>query len=357
MLKTTLLLGLATWSLCLLAQPVISAKPQTPYITTEGSLQFLEFDFIVTGQKNGKYILQQIDLTVFDQNGRPQERRKLVDEGMVSNFGEFPKTKVKKDKSISLFNPFYFFGNDIELDRLLYQFKFTKGRETYALSTEVRPEEYSQKTELALPLSGQVIVDAGFDHFAHHRRMNTTHWGMRLLKISQNITRYAIDFAPCNDTGQIYQNTGDEVEDYFGFGQPVAAPAGGKVVELVRDLPDNEIEGKLAFGTVAFIKNPKLASGNYVVIDHLNGEVSLLAHLQQESITVELDQVVKAGDQIGLIGNSGDSTYPHLHYQLENEHSLNVQTYPALFSGINSLNNQKVSRPIFCNTGDIVFSR
>ena len=54
--------------------------------------------------------------------------------------------------------------------------------------------------------------------------------------------------------------------------------------------------------------------GNYVVIEHDDGSTTLYAHLSER--TVKFDQEVKAGDPIGLSGNTGESTGPHLHFEV-----------------------------------------
>lgn len=58
-------------------------------------------------------------------------------------------------------------------------------------------------------------------------------------------------------------------------------------------------------------------AGNHVTIEHADGEYSVLAHLQEGSTTVAEGDSVAAGDVIGKCGNSGHSTEPHLHYQLQ----------------------------------------
>ena len=65
--------------------------------------------------------------------------------------------------------------------------------------------------------------------------------------------------------------------------------------------------------------------GNYVVIDHGNGEYSFLCHLMKGSVSVAEGQPVKAGAQIARCGNSGHATAPGLHYHLQNT--------PRLFDG------------------------
>lgn len=358
MKKTQLFVLLFSFAAVTYSQPIIHTQPETPYRTHEHLSQNVEFDFIITGNKGGKYHLKKIQLRIYDQDGKLLQRKKIEDEGMVSGLYEFPVTTVKKDKSISLFNPFYQFPSQLLLHRLEYQFTFFRGDQSWEVTKVITPTAYVQKTQLMVPLKGRMIIDSGYDHYAHHRRMNTTHWGMKLLKISNNITRYASDWAHADEHGAIYQGDGKELKDYFGFGQSVYAPAKGKVIEVVNHLPDNAVAGKLAYGTIAFIKNPKLASGNYVVIDHQNGEMSLLAHFKQGSVRVKPGQQVSAGDLIAELGNSGDSTYPHLHYQLENEHGRNTLTYPAKFMGIQSLNGIEINQEaVYCNTGDMIFSQ
>lgn len=54
---------------------------------------------------------------------------------------------------------------------------------------------------------------------------------------------------------------------------------------------------------------------NYVVINHADGRSTSYLHLKTGSVQVSVGQQVKAGEQIGLVGSSGCSTYPHLHFQ------------------------------------------
>jgi murein DD-endopeptidase MepM/ murein hydrolase activator NlpD len=58
-------------------------------------------------------------------------------------------------------------------------------------------------------------------------------------------------------------------------------------------------------------------AGNHVVLDHGNGEFSLLAHLQKGSLRVKAGDTVKAGQPLGLCGNSGNTSEPHLHIHLQ----------------------------------------
>jgi murein DD-endopeptidase MepM/ murein hydrolase activator NlpD len=66
-------------------------------------------------------------------------------------------------------------------------------------------------------------------------------------------------------------------------------------------------------------------AGNLIIIDHENGEYSVLAHFKKGSIVVKAGETVVSGQFIGLCGNSGHSSQPHLHYHL--------QTIPIIFTG------------------------
>ena len=62
--------------------------------------------------------------------------------------------------------------------------------------------------------------------------------------------------------------------------------------------------------------------GNYILISHKNNEYSLLAHLEYSSINVSIGEKVHQGDLIGKCGNSGNSSEPHLHFQVMNSSKI-----------------------------------
>ncbi|CCH52710.1 Peptidase M23 [Fibrisoma limi BUZ 3] len=71
--------------------------------------------------------------------------------------------------------------------------------------------------------------------------------------------------------------------------------------------------------------------GRYVLVRHYNGLETLYGHMSKQ--TVEVGQLVKAGDQLGLGGSTGRSSGPHLHYEVRYEGNpfspLNIYTFPA----------------------------
>lgn len=118
--------------------------------------------------------------------------------------------------------------------------------------------------------------------------------------------RFAYDIVAVKD-GSTHRGEGRYNEDYYCFGRPLLAPAGGVVVTARDSVPDNE----------PGVMNPSAPPGNYVVIDHGNREHSLLAHFRRGSIRVAQGDTVSRGDTLGLCGNSGNSSEPHVHYHLQ----------------------------------------
>lgn len=117
--------------------------------------------------------------------------------------------------------------------------------------------------------------------------------------------RYAYDLVVMKDD-QTYKDNGMRNENYYAFNKEVVAPADGKVVKVVRNIIDS-IPGEM---------NESQPAGNYMILEHSNKEYSLLAHFKQNSIVVNVGDFVIQGQLIGLYGSSGNSSEPHIHFQV-----------------------------------------
>lgn len=122
---------------------------------------------------------------------------------------------------------------------------------------------------------------------------------------AQASQRYAYDFIKIKDD-RSFSEEPEKNENYYTFGQEVIAPADGIVVDMVNNIKDN-VPGEM---------NGLKPAGNYVVIDHGHDEYSLLAHFKEGTIEVETGDEVKQGDPLGEAGNSGNSSEPHIHFQV-----------------------------------------
>jgi murein DD-endopeptidase MepM/ murein hydrolase activator NlpD len=137
--------------------------------------------------------------------------------------------------------------------------------------------------------------------------------------------RYASDYL-LSRGGAFAVNGGGRNEDHFCWNEPVLAPAAGRVVSALGNIADNPRPGQKIAGVPA--------PGNHVVIDHGKGERSLIAHFRQGTLKVREGQKVAAGQVLGLCGNSGNSSQPHVHYHLQTGKRFGEgQGLPAFFNG------------------------
>ncbi len=139
--------------------------------------------------------------------------------------------------------------------------------------------------------------------------------------------RFAIDFVQVNDKGRIFDGPNDQLSSYPYFGVNIHAVAGGEVVATQDGLPE-EVPGANPPG--ATLEN---AGGNYVIVDIGDGHYAFYAHMQPGSLKVKQGDKVKAGDVLGLLGNSGNSSAPHLHFHIMDAlHPLKANGLPYRFT-------------------------
>ncbi len=102
------------------------------------------------------------------------------------------------------------------------------------------------------------------------------------------------------------QTAGHANSEYPSYGRPILADGYGVIANAVDGVADNAVP----------TQNGKQPYGNFIVIDHLNGEFSLYAHLIPGSLRVHTGDPVAMGQTVASCGNTGFSTMPHLHYQI-----------------------------------------
>jgi murein DD-endopeptidase MepM/ murein hydrolase activator NlpD len=140
---------------------------------------------------------------------------------------------------------------------------------------------------------------------------------------------FAFDIVKLDAGGLTHHDDGSRFSDYYAYGADVLAAADGRVVAVGKD--QQEIPSAMqqpgetqdayyvrlrAEQGERLSKGVDGVAGNYVMIDHGNGEYSLYAHLKLGSVRVRGGDTVKAGQTIGQIGSSGNSSEPHLHFQV-----------------------------------------
>jgi len=138
----------------------------------------------------------------------------------------------------------------------------------------------------------------------------------------KNNWRHAWDFEIVDQSGKSYKNSGDYPEDYYCYNKNILASADGVVEEVVDGIPDNIIGSQ----------NLRQNWGNTIIIKHYEALYSKYSHIKQGSIKVKKGQLVKAGDILAQVGNSGRSPVPHLHFQLQANPYIGSETISYPFS-------------------------
>lgn len=172
---------------------------------------------------------------------------------------------------------------------------------------------------------------------------------------------YAFDFVQLDSNRQT-TNSATKLRFFFGsipadtfycWGKPVYAPISGKVIRVGDGWEDHQATNiwktiQLWYNAT-FRFRPKMENGhldirpnagNHVMIEAEEGYIVFLAHLRNQSITVSEGAFVNRGDLIGKVGNSGNSTMPHLHINLFDQMTdpYSAQVLPFVFGKYEILN-------------------
>lgn len=160
------------------------------------------------------------------------------------------------------------------------------------------------KTKLSLPFRGEWAVTWGGD---------TKEQNYHVEALAQ---RRAFDFVMKGKDGKTFRGDGDKNEDYYAFGKELYAPCAGEVIFAIDGIHDN-VPGEA---------NKMYIPGNSVVIKAAEGEYVFFAHFKQGTVRVKRGQRVAKGELLGLCGNSGNSSEPHLHFHIQDGEDINTAT-------------------------------
>ncbi len=177
---------------------------------------------------------------------------------------------------------------------------------------------YKPQVQYSLPFDGEwYIANGGVDKETSHS------WFLP----SQ---RYAYDFFIMNNEETTFSGEREQLENYFCFAENVLAPADGVVISAVSHFPNTPI---IAEGQVDCTASD--VRGNHIIIRHSKHEYSMIAHLLPESICVKKGDSVSRGQVIAKCGNSGNTSEPHIHFQIQYGKSFAISAgLPVLFAHI-----------------------
>lgn len=213
--------------------------------------------------------------------------------------------------------------------------KYLCGQEEKDVQKSIPVQQYTNKNAYAFPLKGAWVAVNNYDNVYLHRRA-----------FSQE---FALDFVQLTEDFKLVPAANAANESYACYGQEIYAVASGEVIDCAAEIPENPpgFGSRLPDDEMAAVmeKHGFLAgmAGNYVVIEHPGNEYSFYAHLIPGSLEVVLGEKVEQGQLIGLVGNSGNSDAPHLHFQLMNGSSFfNARGLPCCFNNIKDITGEKL---------------
>jgi Peptidase family M23 len=209
--------------------------------------------------------------------------------------------------------------------RVQHELKILKAGETKSI--DVQSASTTVATELPQimsPLRGKSwVAGSAPSNSSPHRRTIIIYEGKP--HIAQ---RYAIDWVQFGSDNKTYTGNSKDNRSYHCFGLEAYAVADATVVEVKDGLPENVPNEKPAVPI-----NFETVAGNHVNLDLGGGVFAMYAHLQPGSIRVKVGDRVTVGQVIGLVGNTGNSSEPHLHFQLMNHNNpLGSEGLPYTFA-------------------------
>jgi hypothetical protein len=140
--------------------------------------------------------------------------------------------------------------------------------------------------------------------------------------------KYSIDMVRLNENGDFFENMGEKNEDFLCFSDSVFSPVSGTIVGLVNQFKNQQISDG---------PDPVNTAGNYLVISMAPKKFVFLSHLSLDGFQVKIGDTVAVGTFLAKLGNSGNSTFPHLHIRMQNTPVYNDSTaigLPFLFNNI-----------------------
>ena len=155
------------------------------------------------------------------------------------------------------------------------------------------------KNKYILPFKGIWYIEYGGT-----KKKNSHSWEI----IGQ---RFAYDFE-IRKNNLPYHDDPTKSENYYSYLENIYAPADGWVVEITNKYSNTHITEDRKI--INDCPDPR---GNHIIIKHNHGEYSTICHIEKDSFKVKQGDIVKEGEIIGKVGNSGNTQGPHIHFQVQ----------------------------------------
>lgn len=221
------------------------------------------------------------------------------------------------------------------LDEMVFTVVYKQAAETKKISIEIPIIEYKNKKEYIFPLKGSWLVFGNWDDAYNHRTMHSQEFGFDLVQLNDNL--------------QFEQTFEKPNEEFKCYNEDLLAVADGEVIDCFDGVPENP-------SAIKMISNEEkreiieksgfvpVISGNYAIIKHAPNEYSFYAHIKNSTLKIKKGENVTQGQVIGKLGNSGNSTGPHLHFHLMDKPSiLTGRGLPIHFTNLKNFVGEKIT--------------
>ncbi|HEY5755991.1 MAG TPA: peptidoglycan DD-metalloendopeptidase family protein [Steroidobacter sp.] len=296
--------------------------PLTPTAFSAGGKAHLAYELHVHNMSQWDLLLSSLEVVDGDNSSRVLASFSQADlERMMPRQGS-EKTLLAAQKAGVIFVWVTFDRLQLAPVKLSNRFKVKLGDYPETLDVQMRPLAVAKNSlVIGAPLSGDRWVAAnGPSNTSGHRRALIPTDGHAAIA-----QRFAIDWVQVSKEGKTYSGDPKDNKNYYAFGHDALAVADGVVAAVLDGIPNNVpgIDSRAQPITLANV------GGNFVQLDVGGGLYAFYAHLQPGSLRVKVGDKVRRGQVIGLVGNTGNSTEPHLHFHVSNSpEPLGAEGFP-----------------------------
>jgi hypothetical protein len=273
--------------------------------------QRLVYELSLRNFEGGAVDVQELAVLDGDNTGRPPlfvfDAARL--QGLMRPIGggsveAMPVTTVASGKSALIYLLLTLEPNQSVPAHLRHRLR-TAGGEVFGGSVGTHHDDV---LVLSSPLRGNGwLAETGLSNDNGHRRGSIVLQGRSVIS-----RRYAFDWIKM-DHGVIFEGDQQDNASYFGYGQPVFAVADA-VVGAINDGVAQNTPGRAPAVPMTYAT----IGGNSIQLDLGDGQYAWYMHLQPGSLRVKPGDRVTRGQVLGVIGNTGSSFVPHLHFEVTN---------------------------------------
>lgn len=236
---------------------------------------------------------------------------------------------LEAGEQTGIFNEYFVIVYPKRVTRMVIRICYSNERGDCYEEKELPIIIYKNKNKYQFPLKGAISTCGNHTCLLDHRQ----HYSME----------FAVDMAQYNVEQKLFYKENMKQEEHVIYGKEILAIADGIVRDCFHRLPVTtswDWEERRPYFEVYGLASQ---FGNYVLLEHENGESSFYGHMIMDSLKVQVGDKVKQGQIIGQVGHTGMSNCPHLHFQLMDKPDiLKGRGLPCEFTNILSVSGDPI---------------